>query len=1009
LFSTIVASFLIETYKTLTPVSGSPATPSAIRVNIILFLSLFFSVTSALASTLIRQWAREYLQYSQPSAAPNKRGRVRAYLFDGLSRFQMKRLIYGVPVLLHLAVFLFFYALSEWLYAINVHVGATARYSFAALLTVYIALSVLPVIVRNSPYQTALTTPLQACISLISYIVHLLVGRFSRAYEVQKRFGLFKNVHVDRARALMNEVKKRKRASELDRSAIHWLLQELDEDDMDTFLSGLPGYIHSPSIDRKVVVEGLMEDGVPGRIREHITTCLRSVELSQEESMSRASACTNSLRLIVETAVNTGVRRSDSVSGDIRAIMEHLEPLRYETSTALRALCVRSLVIREFLTHLGDWDAKDLQTKKFPTYLMPLSRAIRVWKTREIARWSYLTGILTSTRYPLPTDQGMWEDVIYDGPLINLAVLAYAVLSLANEGDINLDMAWKTFEVLLKSIGLAQLQASAQARARFDEVLLKAGAGISGYERGRAQIAPLLKSLDIVTSGLRLAEVFVHNPKPMLPPRQIEAIFGPEQLRNSELLEAFAAHLPELINASTPGDSKSFMKRLILEDRLWEQLHFSLLRCLDPQVPFPDKLRIIMAFFDIFDVAFDALKESSIMDWRPPDLNLLFGHLWEFEMKVAPGMLTRRAVNIRSMIFHRQFCHVLLAQFSRQRSRGEPLMMQFFNSLTRLVWLLGVKTQEDDAYSYLTPGKPSNAGAGPDMMIKADAILSVTLRDGPLSNFCMLARLTFDVVASEVSDLTSEDTKKLWKVLERMLDTPHLPLDNASGDTWVRFDHLRALVDPVLYEGDDPIMKKLLDMIEKVERMRPSKRPSADRLAEGNADNNDGSTDRNVLQPGPPIPAHLGDPRHSPPVLGTVPAAGPDQFTPHGWTSTASARQSDLEPVVVDASRTSSIPLATTGTQLSSGAEIPVPSVDPPHLSQVHPQSFASPPVPGTSVDPKVDPTNLQAQAHTQPELTDIPVEGMLSDPYPSPSPSSGPLGVLQSIDAEQHGPVGGD
>jgi hypothetical protein len=132
-----------------------------------MFLSLFFSVASALFSTLIQQWAREYLQYSQPSAAPHKRGRVRAYLFDGLTRFQMRRLTYGVPVLLHLSVFLFFYALSELLHSINVPVGTTARYCLVALLAVYLALSVLPLIVRNAPYQTALTTPLQACVSLI--------------------------------------------------------------------------------------------------------------------------------------------------------------------------------------------------------------------------------------------------------------------------------------------------------------------------------------------------------------------------------------------------------------------------------------------------------------------------------------------------------------------------------------------------------------------------------------------------------------------------------------------------------------------------------------------------------------------------------------------------------------------------------------------------------------------------------------------------------------------------
>jgi hypothetical protein len=153
----------------------------------------------------------------------------------------MRRLTYGVPVLLHLAVFLFFYALSEWLHSINVPVGATARYCLIALLAIYMALSVLPLIVRNAPYQTALTTPLHACVSLIqaSYLgLRQLVQRSSRNYEGQKISGLFKSIYVDRARALMKEITKR--ASELDRSAMHWLLQELDEDDMDTFLSGLP-------------------------------------------------------------------------------------------------------------------------------------------------------------------------------------------------------------------------------------------------------------------------------------------------------------------------------------------------------------------------------------------------------------------------------------------------------------------------------------------------------------------------------------------------------------------------------------------------------------------------------------------------------------------------------------------------------------------------------------------------------------------------------------------------
>jgi len=60
----------------------------------------------------------------------------------------------------------------------------------------------------------------------------------------------------------MKEIKKR--ASELDRAVMQWLLKELDEDDMDTFFSGLPGYLHSPLTDKKNAVEGLVGDGVPG-------------------------------------------------------------------------------------------------------------------------------------------------------------------------------------------------------------------------------------------------------------------------------------------------------------------------------------------------------------------------------------------------------------------------------------------------------------------------------------------------------------------------------------------------------------------------------------------------------------------------------------------------------------------------------------------------------------------------------------------------------------------------
>ncbi|KAF8271299.1 hypothetical protein EI94DRAFT_1540211, partial [Lactarius quietus] len=89
LFSAIVASFIVETYHSLQPdngqqtvdllsqlVSGPNSTQSsspsssntqsftppniAIRLNILMFLSLFLNMISVLASVLIQQWCREF-------------------------------------------------------------------------------------------------------------------------------------------------------------------------------------------------------------------------------------------------------------------------------------------------------------------------------------------------------------------------------------------------------------------------------------------------------------------------------------------------------------------------------------------------------------------------------------------------------------------------------------------------------------------------------------------------------------------------------------------------------------------------------------------------------------------------------------------------------------------------------------------------------------------------------------------------------------------------------------
>src|SRR6267154_1966553 len=133
LFSAIVAAFIIEIYRILLPGgnglnAANGPTWRAVRINIVLFLSFFLSMMSAIGCALIQQWCDEYKKFAYPRAAPHTRGRVRTYLFRGLKAFQMRRFMYGIHVLLHISVFLFFWALSDFFYTVNHVFGSVARY-----------------------------------------------------------------------------------------------------------------------------------------------------------------------------------------------------------------------------------------------------------------------------------------------------------------------------------------------------------------------------------------------------------------------------------------------------------------------------------------------------------------------------------------------------------------------------------------------------------------------------------------------------------------------------------------------------------------------------------------------------------------------------------------------------------------------------------------------------------------------------------------------------------------
>jgi hypothetical protein len=183
LFSTIVAAFIIEFYKKLSPDSGSqtvallgqisqqlanstngtfsitanqpsPSSASMIWANAMWLMSLVYSLASGLIVMLLQQWARRYVEMPNVPNKPNHRARVRWFLFLGTKPYQMRIVSLAAYSLLHISVILFFAGLVIAFHTINKNVAIVVDYSVGFFGLAYIILTILPLLDFGCPYRT---------------------------------------------------------------------------------------------------------------------------------------------------------------------------------------------------------------------------------------------------------------------------------------------------------------------------------------------------------------------------------------------------------------------------------------------------------------------------------------------------------------------------------------------------------------------------------------------------------------------------------------------------------------------------------------------------------------------------------------------------------------------------------------------------------------------------------------------------------------------------------------
>ena len=209
LFSAVVAAFIIEFYKTLSPNSGdqtvalleqisqqlanlpngtysntanqpSPPSASMIWVNAMWLISFVFSLASALIATLLQEWARRYVEIPDAQITPHYLARVRSFLFLGTELYKMRTIVRIGFSLLHLSVYLFFGGLVILFHTINKKVAISVDIAVGISGLAYTALTIVPCLDVACPYRTPLSYilwyPLHATLSFAAVLVRWFVG-----------------------------------------------------------------------------------------------------------------------------------------------------------------------------------------------------------------------------------------------------------------------------------------------------------------------------------------------------------------------------------------------------------------------------------------------------------------------------------------------------------------------------------------------------------------------------------------------------------------------------------------------------------------------------------------------------------------------------------------------------------------------------------------------------------------------------------------------------------------
>ncbi|KAA1478572.1 hypothetical protein DENSPDRAFT_875749 [Dentipellis sp. KUC8613] len=160
--------------------SGFQVAASDQWVNRLWFISLAFSLATALISVLVKQWLQYYV--SPISGTGQQKAHIRHFRYTGLEKWHVSEIVGFLPIFMHIALLLFFIGLVLFLVPLDTVSAGMTGVLAAALYMIYLGANALPAVYVECSYKT----PISELISKAKQLVLMSLNQSKIKFKSQR-------------------------------------------------------------------------------------------------------------------------------------------------------------------------------------------------------------------------------------------------------------------------------------------------------------------------------------------------------------------------------------------------------------------------------------------------------------------------------------------------------------------------------------------------------------------------------------------------------------------------------------------------------------------------------------------------------------------------------------------------------------------------------------------------------------------------------------------------------